>query len=373
MSDILIFSLILTFFVGPLVVVFFRVLFKNTITFYFGLTMVVIAVVAAILAYIVAALSLIHLLWAVPVAVLVALAMMLVVKKRVSRPLQSITQSLKWLSLGNLNEQAKLLDKDIRVAELKDINASYVNLLESLRNIVKSINENSETLNNASNQVKNTSQQLSESASEQAGSTEEVSATIEEIRANVNQNTSHSKFALVTSKEVHNEILEVGKRATNAIKAHGLINDKIKIIKEIANQTNILALNAAVEAARAGEHGKGFAVVAAEVRKLAENSKLASDELISLSENTYNQADNAGVKVLEIIPKIEKTAKLVEEITGASEEQNTGVEQVNNSVQELNRLAQQNASTSEELATTSEEMTSQAERLKELVSYFKLK
>ncbi len=372
MREILIFSSILTFFVGPAVVVFFRLLFKRTITFYFGLTMVVIAVVSAILAYIVAALSLIHLTWAVPVAVVVALAMMLVVKKRVSGPLQSITQSLKWLSSGNLDKQVKLLDEDIKVDELKDIKNSYVNLLESFRNIVQSINENADVLTNASYQILNTSQQLSQVANEQATSTEQVSATMEEMTANVNQNTLHSQSATINSREVHQDILEVGNRASVAVNSHGVINERVKIISEIAHQTNILALNAAVEAARAGEHGKGFAVVAAEVRKLAETSKLAAEDIISLSESTKNQADDAGEKVLEIIPKIEKTVKLVEEITNASVEQNSGAEQVNDSVQQLNNLAQQNVATSEELATTSEEMTAQAERLKELVFYFKL-
>ncbi len=299
-----------------------------------------------------------------------AFASLYVIKVWVTHPLDELKTKIGELSKGNLRvEFTKKESKN----ELDDLTNSMSVLLENLCHIVQEINDNADVLNNASHQINNTSQQLYQIASEQASSTEEVSLTMEEMTANVNQNTLHSKSASAHSSEIHQNILEVGNRALVAVNSHSTINDKVKIISEIARQTNILALNAAVEAARAGEHGKGFAVVAAEVRKLAENSKLASEEIISLSENTKRQADNAGTKVFDIIPKIEKTAKLVEDITNASIEQNSGAEQVNRSVQQLNDLAQQNAATSEELATTSEEMTAQAERLKKLVSYFKLR
>jgi len=150
------------------------------------------------------------------------------------------------------------------------------------------------------------------------------------------------------------------------------IAGKISIIEEIARQTNLLALNAAIEAARAGEHGKGFAVVASEVRKLAERSQTAAGEISKLSRSSVEVAEKAGDMLARIVPDIQKTAELVQEISAGSNEQSIGAEQINKAIQQLDQVIQQNASATEEMASTSEELSSQAEQLQDTISFFKV-
>jgi methyl-accepting chemotaxis protein len=156
-----------------------------------------------------------------------------------------------------------------------------------------------------------------------------------------------------------------------AVGAMKEIASKISIIEEIARQTNLLALNAAIEAARAGEHGKGFAVVAAEVRKLAERSQKAAGEINHLSGTTVKVSEKAGEMLDKLVPDIQKTAELVQEITAASKEQDTGSEQINKALQQLEKVIQQNASAAEEMASTTEELTGQADQLMSALGFFR--
>ena len=241
-----------------------------------------------------------------------------------------------------------------------------------LKDTVASIIAGADTIATASEQMNGTSQLLSQGANEQASSVEEVSATMEQMTANIEQNSANAIQTEKISIETYNGLKEVTKESGEAVHANRTIADKIKIITDIAFQTNILALNVAVEAARAGEQGKGFAVVAAEVRKLAERSKVAADEIVSLSQKSLVLTERVGKKMDQIMPEIEKTTTMVQDISEASAEQSNGANQVNSAIQQLNNVTQQNASASEELSSSAELLANQAIHLKELIEFFRI-
>jgi len=195
---------------------------------------------------------------------------------------------------------------------------------------------------------------------------------MEQMSANIQQNADNASQPEQIAVKASKDAKESGAAVTSAVTAMNEIATKISIIEEIARQTNLLALNAAIEAARAGEHGKGFAVVAAEVRKLAERSQTAAGEISELSSTSVDVAEKAGQMLNQLVPDIQKTAELVQEISAASNEQNAGVEQINSAIQQLDQVVQQNASATEEMASTAEELSSQAQQLQDTIDFFKV-
>jgi methyl-accepting chemotaxis protein len=195
---------------------------------------------------------------------------------------------------------------------------------------------------------------------------------MEELAGNIQQNTENAQKANEIAVNVSKEAAVGGESVNDTVLAMRSIAEKIKIIEDIARNTNMLALNAAIEAARAGDAGKGFAVVASEVRKLAENSGKAASEITEISVSSVDAAEKAGTIINELVPKIQETAELVQEITVASEEQSRGAEQINQAIQQLDTVIQQNASASEELASMSEELNGQSDMMMQNIAYFKL-
>jgi methyl-accepting chemotaxis protein len=246
------------------------------------------------------------------------------------------------------------------------------NMVEKLKEFVGEVNSAADNVAAGSQQLSSTSEEMSQGATEQAAAAEEASSSMEEMTANIRQSADNAiqteKIAMKSAEDAKTGGIAV-QQTVGAMKD---IAGKINIIEEIARQTNLLALNAAIEAARAGEHGKGFAVVASEVRKLAERSQKAAAEISELSSNSVEVAEKAGDLLTKMVPDIQKTAELVQEITAATKEQDVGSEQINKAIQQLDQVIQQNASASEEMASTSEELASQAEQLQHTIAFFKL-
>ncbi|OEU66406.1 MAG: chemotaxis protein [Desulfovibrio sp. S3730MH75] len=247
------------------------------------------------------------------------------------------------------------------------------NMADQLTRVVSDVREGSANVASGSNELSVAAQTLSSGATEQAAAIEEVSSSIEEMAANIQQNSQNALATEDLATKSASDASESGVAVNEAVTAMKNIAEKISIIEEIARQTNLLALNAAIEAARAGEHGKGFAVVAAEVRKLAERSGQAAGEISELSTSTVDVAERAGSMLETLVPNIQKTAELVQEISSASAEQNAGAEQISLAITQLDSIIQQNASASEEMASTSEELAAQSEQLEQTMAFFKVR
>ncbi|MCI4627017.1 MAG: methyl-accepting chemotaxis protein [Candidatus Magnetoovum sp. WYHC-5] len=285
----------------------------------------------------------------------------------VVKPINEGVRISNELADGNLTVAINVTTSD----ETGKLLSALQNMVNKLREVMGNVRTAADSVAAGSSELSASAQQISEGATEQAASIEETSSSMEEMSANIKQNTENAQSTEKIAVKASTEARESGKSVISAVDAMKEIAGKISIIEEIARQTNLLALNAAIEAARAGEHGKGFAVVASEVRKLAERSQKAAGEITQLSQSSVSVAEKAGTMLTQLVPDIQKTSELIQEITAASNEQNTGVDQINKAIQQLDRIIQQNASAAEELASTSQELNSQAEVLKDTIGFFK--
>ncbi|WKW51573.1 methyl-accepting chemotaxis protein [Rhodomicrobium lacus] len=267
---------------------------------------------------------------------------------------------------GDLTVSHKpLSDKDT-------LGIALASMVERLRGVISEVTTSARNVSAGSQELSATAEELSQGSTEQASSTEEASSSVEEMASNIKQNADNAAQTEKMARQSATDAKTSGEAVGKAVQAMETIAEKILIVQEIARQTDLLALNAAVEAARAGEHGRGFAVVASEVRKLAERSQAAAQEISGLSGDTVKAAQQAGEMLARLVPDIQRTAELVFEISNATREQNAGAAQINIAIQQLDKVTQQNTAAAEEMASTSEELAGQAEQLQQAVAYFRI-
>jgi methyl-accepting chemotaxis protein len=301
---------------------------------------------------------------AVVLAVLTSMFLTRSILRQLGRDPAVIAHVAREVASGNL---------DIRFDDdAVGVYADMKNMAAQLTSVVSEVLGGATNVATGSTQLSASAENLSQGATEQAASVEEVSSSVEQMASNIQQNTENSRSTAEMANQAARDADESGEAVRTAVVAMKDIAEKISIIEEIARQTNLLALNAAIEAARAGEHGKGFAVVAAEVRKLAERSGEAAGEISELSTTTVTVAERAGQMLATLVPNIQKTAGLVQEITAASTEQNAGANQIARAITQLDAVIQQNASAAEQMASTSEELSGQSVQLEHTMSFFKV-
>ncbi len=286
--------------------------------------------------------------------------------QRMTANLRATAKVADAIAGGDLTVEAKPL------SEKDELGLALKRMVEKLRVVVSDALAASENVTSGSQQVSASAEELSSGASEQAAAAEQVSASMEQMASNIRQNADNASQTEKIARQSSAGAESSGQAVSRAVQAMQTIAEKITIVQEIARQTDLLALNAAVEAARAGEHGRGFAVVASEVRKLAERSQTAAQEIGALSGQTVSVAQQAGEMLIKLVPDIKRTAQLVEEISAACREQDLGASQVNQAIQQLDQVIQQNASASEEMSATSEELASHAGSLQESISFFRI-
>jgi methyl-accepting chemotaxis protein len=298
-------------------------------------------------------------------AVVVGLMAFLIVR-RIGANLNRTISFLKEISQGDLTKRVEVTSRD----ELGALADSFNAFVARLCQIIGEVSASAGYLSGAASQVSASAQHLSDGTSQQAASVEETSASLEQMNTSITQNAENSRHMEQMALKGAIDMEASGKTVAASVDGIKSIAEKISIVEEIAYQTNLLALNAAIEAARAGEQGKGFAVVASEVRKLAERSQIAAQEISSLTASSVRAAERSGDVLKELVPAIKNTATLVQQVATASREQATGLSQVNKAMTQMDQVTQRNAAAAEQLSATAQEMSSQAEGLEQLMEFF---
>ena len=266
------------------------------------------------------------------------------------RPLLEIIEVTRQLHEGQLYNRTNVKRRD----ELGDLADQVNSVVDRFSEVISQIREMTASVSTASNELNSSAGQLAQGSTEQAATLQEIAGSLQSVDASVGRNAQHAKDTARMANEASAQAEKGGDAVRETVGAMREITQKILIVGDIAYQTNLLALNAAIEAARAGTHGKGFAVVAGEVRKLAERSQAAAQQISDLAKKSVAVAENAGSLLDRTVPMIRDTSNLIQEIAAASQEQMAAIREINVGVSQLEEVVQQNAAASHQLSATAD-------------------
>ncbi len=345
------------------------VAFKKTFVLIIGSVFLGVIASVACFAFTVGHKGLIHLAWAVPIAIILILSSYYLLSKKVKEPVQHITNVLKSMSEKDLTVG---VDPKYRKEkyEIKALVESVIELLNSNRSLMSNLDVSSTNLLNSSSHINSSSSTISNGATEQASGIEEISSSIEEMTANIQNNADNAQESKELSLTASRKLADSYKVIEEATHLMNKINSEVSVVTQIAGQTNILALNASIEASKAGGAGKGFAVVANEVRKLAELSNDSAAFITKLAKNGVEKVTEVLEEIGGLVEGTSKSSELVAEVAAASQEMNIGANQINSSIQELSKVVQENAASSEELSATSQGLYDTAQKLADIVKSY---
>ncbi|MEQ9367077.1 MAG: methyl-accepting chemotaxis protein [Leptospirales bacterium] len=298
----------------------------------------------------------------------VLLAILYLAVKRTLRPLQNLEETVRLGSEGDLTVRADDSSGD----EIGRLAGHFNEYMSTVQEIIRDIKETAETLGAASHQIGKTSGDLIQVSQSQAENISGISAATREMAQTISLNADNARQTEGIAGRTSTQVEEGAGAVRNTVEAIQKMGERIRVIEDIAAETNMLALNAAVEAVRAGEYGKGFSVVAAEVQKLAESSQAASHEISELVGSSVTLADRAGKLFAEIEPEVNHTAELVRNIALGSGQQEQASRDIEEGMQELNRVAHANAGSAERLSETAQKLDTQAAQLQTKLGFCKV-
>ncbi len=288
------------------------------------------------------------------------------------RALKNAAENLTRMGEGNLQVRFDDTTLATRNTEIEMLNLAGAAIRENLIRVVQDIASNATLVHGAGEDVLSISNTVADSSSAQASSLEEIAASMEEMASNIDQNSQTSLVTLKLSDKVKEGIARVGEHGRVTLQAMESVGTKIDVVNEIAQQTNILALNAAVEAARAGEAGRGFAVVASEVRKLAERSREAANEIIEDAHGALGTTRESAQLLHELENYVKQFTEMVASISEAISQETQGANQINDTLQMVNQVAQNNAAVVGDLATKAHSLSEASTNLQNSTAFFKL-